>query len=244
MDYLTVVILAGGQGARMQSTQPKVLLLLKDRPMLVRVIETAQLLNPHKIIVITGQQDSLIKTTISKYMPIGSITFVNQPVPLGTGDAVKCCLSEIKDDGPVLILNGDMPLITEQILQNIISIEADAIVLTANFENPTGYGRIICNSRGVIQKIVEEKDCSDEERAITLINTGVYCIHSILLKEFIYKIENDNAQKEYYLTDIIKLLKGRSMHIKTLLLDQSENIYVSGANTPEELAILESYYAS
>jgi UDP-N-acetylglucosamine diphosphorylase/glucosamine-1-phosphate N-acetyltransferase len=241
MDHLTVVILAGGEGKRMQSNLPKVLHLIKNRPMLVRVIETAKLLNPHKIIVVTGKYDSLIKTTLSKYMQLNSITFSNQAEPLGTADAIKSCLPDIIDDGPVLILNGDMPLITEEILRRIVDTQVDALVVTAKFDNPTGYGRIICDSRGFIQKIVEEKDCTDAERTINIINTGIYYIHSMLLKEFIYKIDNDNAQQEYYLTDIIKLLKSRMIPVRTILLNTNENIYVSGVNTPEELSALEAY---
>lgn len=235
MDHLTVVILAGGEGKRMRSNLPKVLHLINNKPMLVRVIETAKLLNPHKIIVVTGKYDALIQTTLAKYMRLGSITFSNQAQPLGTADAIKSCLPDIVDDGQVLILNGDMPLITEQILRKIVNKQVDALVVTAKFDNQSGYGRVICDSRGIIQKIVEEKDCTDAERTINIINTGIYSIHSTILKEFIYKIDNDNAQQEYYLTDIVKLLRTRFINVHTMLLDESENQFVAGVNTPEEL---------
>jgi len=241
MDHLTVTILAAGEGKRMSSNLPKVLHLLKNRPMLVRVIETARLLRPHKLIVITGKHDDLIQNTLKKYMFIKDIIFVKQTNPLGTGDAIKSCLSEYTDDGPVLILNGDMPLINDKILNKLIGNPNDSVLLTANFENPQGYGRIICDNYGELLKIVEEKDCDKDESAIQIINTGVYKIHSLLLKEFIPKIDNDNNQKEYYLTDIIKLLKNRFFPVDTILLSENENIYVSGVNTPEELKALESY---
>jgi UDP-N-acetylglucosamine diphosphorylase/glucosamine-1-phosphate N-acetyltransferase len=241
MDYLTVTILAGGEGKRMRSNLPKVLHLLNGRPMLVRVIETARRLNPHKIIVVTGKFDELIQSTLSKYTKISDITFVKQQVPLGTGDALKACLPEYIDDGPVLILNGDMPLISESILNRLIGSEHDANILTAKFENPQGYGRIICDKYSELLKIVEEKDCDDAERMVNIINTGVYLIHSHLLKEFIPKIDNENGQGEYYLTDIVKLLKNRLINVNAILLDENENIYVSGVNTPEELKALEPY---
>jgi UDP-N-acetylglucosamine diphosphorylase/glucosamine-1-phosphate N-acetyltransferase len=241
MDYLTITILAGGEGKRMNSNLPKVLHLLKDRPMLVRLIETARRLNPHKIIVVTGKFDELIRNTISKYTKISDITFVKQRTPLGTGDALKTCLPEFIDDGPILILNGDMPLINDNILNRLIGSEHDANLLTAKFENPQGYGRIICDKYGEILKIVEEKDCEDAEREVNVINTGVYQIHSHLLKEFIPKIENENSQGEYYLTDIVKLLKNRLINVNAILLDEKENIYVSGVNTQEELKALEPY---
>jgi UDP-N-acetylglucosamine diphosphorylase/glucosamine-1-phosphate N-acetyltransferase len=241
MDHLTVTILAGGEGKRMHSNLPKVLHLLKGKPMLVRVIETARQLMPHKIIVVTGKFDELIQSTISKYTKISDIVFVKQAEPLGTGDALKACILEYIDDGPVLILNSDMPLINENILNRLVGSEYDAALLTAKFENPQGYGRIICDKYGELVKIVEEKDCDETEREVKIINTGIYKIHSHLLKEFIPKIENENSQGEYYLTDIVKLLKNRLIYVNATLLDEKENIYVSGVNTQEELKALEPY---
>jgi UDP-N-acetylglucosamine diphosphorylase/glucosamine-1-phosphate N-acetyltransferase len=241
MDHLTVTILAAGEGKRMCSNLPKVLHLFKNLPMLVRVIETARRLHPHKLIVVTGKHDDLIQNTLKKYTFITDITFVKQINPLGTGDAIKSCLSEYIDDGPVLILNGDMPLINDAILNRLIENPNDSVLLTANFENPRGYGRIVCDNYGELIKIVEEKDCDEKERSIQTINTGVYKIHSLLLKEFIPKIDNDNNQKEYYLTDIFKLLKNRFLHVDTILLSENENVFVSGVNTPEELKALQYY---
>ena len=241
MDHLTVTILAAGEGKRMNSNVPKVLHLLKNRPMLVRVIETARKLSPHKIVVVTGKHDELIQRTVSKYIFIKDVTFVKQAVPLGTGDAIKSCLGEYEDEGPVLILNGDMPLLNDKILNRMMKSISDATVLTAKFDNPTGYGRIISDAYGDLIQIVEEKDCSDEEKQMNIVNTGVYKIHSHILKEFIPKIINDNSQKEYYLTDIVKLLKNRFIPVDTILVGESENVFVSGVNTQEELMALEPY---
>lgn len=245
MDFLTVTILAAGKGKRMQSNLPKVLHMFKGKPMLVRIIETVRQLEPQKIIIVTGKYHNIIQSYLLKYMRIGDITFVQQSEPKGTGHAIFCCLPEYKDNEKVLIVNGDMPLMNTETLRKIVDSDSDVAVLTASFENPTGYGRAIINKRGDLLEIIEEKDCSDSEKLITLINTGIYCIHSLYLNEFIPKIGNENTQQEYYLTDIIKLLKNRFIQIKTIQLSENENLYVSGVNTKEELTELEaSVYAS
>uniref|UniRef100_A0A6C0B8F5 UDP-N-acetylglucosamine diphosphorylase n=1 Tax=viral metagenome TaxID=1070528 RepID=A0A6C0B8F5_9ZZZZ len=239
MNSLTVTILAGGEGKRMQSSLPKVLHLFKGKPMLVRIVETVRQLEPTKIIIVTGKFHDIIQACLLKYIRINDITFVQQPEPKGTGHAILCCLPDYKDAEKVLIVNGDMPLMNYETLKKIVEQDSDISVLTANFENPTGYGRAIINKRGDLLQIIEEKDCSDSEKSITLINTGIYCIHSIYLNEFIPKIDNENAQQEYYLTDIIKLLKNRFIPVKTIQLEKNENIYVSGVNTKNELTQLE-----
>ena len=241
MDNLIVTIMAAGEGKRMNSNLPKVLHMIKNKPMLVRVIETARLLNPVKLIVVVGKHKDLIQTTLSKYISLNDIIFVEQSEALGTGDAIKSCLLEYADNGPVLILNGDMPLITLDILKKVTNCESDASIITAKFENPSGYGRVFTTRNGRVLKIIEEKDCSEIEKENNIINTGIYCIHSVFLKEFIPKINNSNAQKEYYLTDVIKLMNQRLIPVQSILLDENENIFVSGVNTPEELANLETY---
>jgi UDP-N-acetylglucosamine diphosphorylase/glucosamine-1-phosphate N-acetyltransferase len=239
-DNLVITILAAGEGKRMMSNIPKVLHLFDGKPMLARIIETSLLLNPKKIQVITGKHDELIKKTLREYLDTTSLQFVNQSIPLGTGDAIKCCLPFYDDGVRVLILNGDMPLINNTILENFIENDYAASILVAKFENATGYGRIIYDDVDEFIGIVEEKDCTDEERNIKIINSGLYLIDGDLLREFVPKITNDNAQKEYYLTDIVKLMKnGRNVSVKTHLLKEEENKYISGVNTPEELKNLE-----
>jgi UDP-N-acetylglucosamine diphosphorylase/glucosamine-1-phosphate N-acetyltransferase len=241
MENLIVTILAAGEGKRMNSNLPKVLHTIKNKPMLVRVIETARLLNPAKLIVVVGKHKDLIQTTLSKYIRLNDITFVEQKEALGTGDAIKCCLPEYADNGPVLILNGDMPIITLDILKKVTDSECDASIITAKFENPGGYGRVFTTRNGMVLKIVEEKDCNDIEKENNIINTGIYCIHTLFLKEFIPKIDKENVQKEYYLTDVIKFMNQRFIPVQSILLDSTENIFVSGVNTPEELANLINY---
>jgi UDP-N-acetylglucosamine diphosphorylase/glucosamine-1-phosphate N-acetyltransferase len=241
MDRLTITILAGGEGKRMNSNLPKVLHEVKKKPMLVHIINTARLLNPEQIIVVTGKYNDLIQKTLMKFISVSDILFVVQKTPLGTGDAVKCCLPYYSDEDLVLILNGDTPFISVGIINKLINSSKDASMLVAKFENPNGYGRTFCRRNGDVIKIVEQKDCTEEETKHPIINTGIYCIHSTFLKEFIPKIDNDNAQREYYLTDIVKTMSARFIPICSILLEESENILITGVNTQEELAILNNY---
>jgi UDP-N-acetylglucosamine diphosphorylase/glucosamine-1-phosphate N-acetyltransferase len=240
MDNLVVTILAGGQGKRMRSDIPKVLHLFKEKPMLARIIETVRELNPKKIIIITGKFHQLIIQTLSKYIDVFGLVFVKQPEALGTGNAIKCCLDEYDSNDKVLILNGDTPLITSTILQGFIEDSRGSCnVLTARFENPFGYGRIIYDKDGDFIGIIEEKDCSEVQKTINVINGGIYYIDGFILKQFVPLISNNNVQKEYYLTDIVKIVKNKSWNvIDTVLLDESETRYISGVNTPEELETL------
>lgn len=241
---LVVTILAAGEGKRMNSAIPKVLHTFKDIPILVRIINTVIQLAPDRIIVITGRHHDLIIETLRQYIDVDIITFVRQLETLGTGDAIKSCLPCYNKDDNVLIINGDMPLISTEILENFIihSYESCSImnILVAKFDNPTGYGRIINNMTDQFVKIVEEKDCSEEERKIQIVNSGLYFFSANILLEYIPKIENNNSQKEYYLTDIVKIVKSDiDIHINTFLIKECDNKYISGVNTPDELFDLE-----
>jgi bifunctional UDP-N-acetylglucosamine pyrophosphorylase/glucosamine-1-phosphate N-acetyltransferase len=240
MNNLIVTILAGGEGKRMRSDIPKVLHLFKEKPMLAKIIDTVRELNPKKIIIVTGKFHPVIIQTLSKYIDIFGLVFVKQPEPLGTGNAIKCCLDEYEHDDKVLILNGDTPLITSSILQKFIQgSRGSCNVLAAKFDNPFGYGRIIYDKDGDFTGIVEEKDCSESQKKINIINGGIYYIHGFILKQFIPFISNNNVQKEFYLTDIVKTVKDKSWNvISSFILDESEIQYISGVNTPEELELL------
>jgi UDP-N-acetylglucosamine diphosphorylase/glucosamine-1-phosphate N-acetyltransferase len=237
MSDLVVTILAAGEGKRMNSNIPKVLYLFHNKPMLVNVIETSMALLPKRIIVITGKYDELIKSTLSKYINIENIQFVIQKQPLGTGDAIKSCLPSYNDGEKVLILNGDMPNITKELLKKFIDRIDPFVVLVAKLSNPTGYGRIVYNNN-IFMEIVEEKDCTEIQRTINIINSGLYYIDSELLQQYIPMITNKNMQKEYYLTDIVNLA-NQNMNIKTFLINENENKYIQGVNTQEELRLLE-----
>ena len=243
MTNLIVTILAGGNGTRMRSEHPKVLHLFEGKPMLTRIVETACELNPERIIIITGKHHDKIvdsvKRTISETM-IDKIIYVQQPIAQGTGDAIKCCLKEYKKENKVLILNGDTPKITSSILETFIShSKGSCNILCAKLENPYGYGRIYQNQLGEVEGIIEEKDCTYIQKHIKMINTGIYYIQANLLLTFIPLITNNNKKKEYYLTDIVKLIKNNSWDvIHAVKINESSNKYIMGVNNPEELLAL------
>uniref|UniRef100_A0A6C0DCH9 UDP-N-acetylglucosamine diphosphorylase n=1 Tax=viral metagenome TaxID=1070528 RepID=A0A6C0DCH9_9ZZZZ len=237
MSELVVTILAAGEGKRMNSNIPKVLHLFHNKPMLVNVIEASMTLQPKRIIVITGKYDELIKSTLSKYINIENIQFVIQKQPLGTGDAIKSCLPLYNDNEKILILNGDMPNITKELLKKFIDRNDPFVVLVAKLANPTGYGRIVYNNN-IFVEIIEEKDCTELQRIIDIVNSGLYYIDSEILQQYIPMITNENKQKEYYLTDIVNLA-NQNMSIKTFLINENENKYIQGVNTQEELRLLE-----
>jgi UDP-N-acetylglucosamine diphosphorylase/glucosamine-1-phosphate N-acetyltransferase len=239
-NKLIITILAAGEGKRMNSDIPKVLHMFKDKPMLARIVQSASSLNPQKIIIVTGKHHILIRDTLTRYIDINSVHFVNQQVPNGTGDAIKTCLPLYHGDSLSLILNGDMPLINKTLLEKFIENSYQANILVAKFENPTGYGRIVYDSNREFTEIVEEKDCTEEQRKINVINSGIYLIDSKLLKKYVPMIDNNNAQKEYYLTDIVKLIKQNTdISIDTYLIEKDENKFISGVNTQLELTKLE-----
>ena len=239
---LTVCILAGGLGKRMNSTLPKVCHLFKNRPMIVHVIYNALELKAEKIIIITGKYNEIIQETIKKYIDIelfSKLLFVEQNEPLGTGHAVKCSLKEYNIDENVLILNGDTPNLSNKLLSKFVNDNSINKLLISEIDNPCGYGRIIMNNKNEIQKIVEEKDASEEEKKINKINSGIYLIQSKYLLEFIPLIQNNNKSNEYYLTDIIEIMINHKINIYGYLIDKKDNNLILGVNTIEQLNNLE-----
>ena len=254
MSNLVVTIMAAGEGKRMNSDIPKVLHLFKYAPMLVRIVTEVSKLNPIKIIIITGKFDKLIKNTLIDYLNDNiytKITFVNQEIANGTGGAIKSSLDKYEDNDKVLILNGDMPLIKLSLLQKIINSKINTLLVT-NLENPTGYGRILYSD--IDNKFIgirEEKDCSVEEKLIKTVNAGIYYFNSSVLKKYIPMITNDNAQNEYYLTDIVKVIckdnlseenTSNNIELNTFLLGENNRYQILGVNTKEELEELEEKY--
>jgi dTDP-glucose 4,6-dehydratase len=234
-----VLIMAGGLGKRMNSELPKVLHLLKEKPLIVHVIETALKINPIKIGIIVGKYRNIIQETINQYLKDTSkIEYIIQPDALGTGHAIMCCkdfLSNYKNSS-VTILSGDVPLIKSETLERLNTSlnNCEATILINKLDNPYGYGRIIVD-RDQFVKIVEEKDCSKEERKVDLVNSGIYSVKSNTILNNISKITNNNKQNEYYLTDIFNFIDKKSIDLVYL-----ENKYeVMGVNTPEQLLSLE-----
>lgn len=240
---LHVLILAGGLGKRMKSDLPKVLHKLNGIPMLVRVIETAKLLSPKTFYLVVGKYEPIIRETLEKYMSLENIIFVRQTVALGTGHAVQCALPEftkLNRDDKVLILSGDVPLLKEDSMRSLITKDP-VTLLTTKYDDPTGYGRIVTNSAKQFIKIVEQKDCNNEQKNIQMINAGVYAFEVGVLCDHLPKIDNNNAQQEYYLTDIFEIiLRDDQVVIDSIELPKYKNIELVGINTKEQLEELEN----
>lgn len=234
-----IVILAAGQGKRMFSNTPKVLHPLAGKPLLEHVLNTANEVAPgSRPIVIFGHQGEIVQQRLLNKQ----IEWVEQTVQAGTGHAVLQALPKIASDSRVLILYGDVPLISTKTIDRLLAAtpETEIGILTAILLNPTGYGRMIRNSQNEIVGIVEEKDATLEQRRIQEINTGIYVIPASLLQQWLPTLENNNAQKEYYLTDIITLAAKNHIHIHSVQPEVVEEI--AGVNDRLQLATLERFY--
>lgn len=233
-----VVILAAGQGKRMYSNLPKVLHHLAGKPMLMHVIATAKAVAPESNpVIIYGHQGELVRQTL-QYL---ELDWAKQEEQLGTGHAVQQALPFIQDDAHVLILSGDVPLISVDTLGELIKrTPKNALgMLTASLANPAGYGRIK-RDRNKVTGIVEEKDATDAERKITEVNAGIYYAPATLLKKWLPILKNNNAQGEYYLTDIIANAVQENIEIHTFQPERLDEI--SGVNSRMQLANLERSY--
>lgn len=230
----TVIILAAGKGTRMRSKLPKVLQPLAGQPLLGHVIQTAKQLQAQNIITIYGHGGDLVKDAFSHEQ----IQWVEQAEQLGTGHAVQVTLPILPQDGISLILYGDVPLVRQQTLEQLIAVSSKTGIgmITLTVDNPTGYGRIV-RENGQIQAIVEHKDASDAQRQIQEINTGIYCVSNAKLHEWLPKLSNNNAQGEYYLTDIVEMAVAEGLEIASIQPEQA--FEVEGVNDRIQLAALE-----
>lgn len=243
----TVIIMAGGLGKRMGSELPKVVHPVKGVPMIVRILRS---LPPDvRILVVVGKYKDIIQATIREYMDV-DIEYVIQDPPLGTGHAIACCLPQIHHDSRIVVLSGDVPLIRRETIEMMIkgvsekgSPDDNAMpflrVLTMNAEDPTGYGRIITDHEGYLVKIVEHKDCSPEELTCKVVNCGIYAFSGYFAHHFIPLIQNENAQHEYYLTDIVELATSARIIVEMCPIGDDERHTVRGINTLDELLIVE-----
>ena len=241
MNNLLVVIMAGGMGKRMNSSLPKVLHKINNEPMLVKIIKEVEKLNPKKILVIAGVYLNTIKEHLSKYLDINTIEFVLQSQALGTGHAVKCCSSIFNDNSNTntLILSGDTPLISNTLLNAFFNDFNNIKIMTTYLEKPYGYGRIKENNHK-FDKIIEEKDCNNDEKLIKKVNCGIYFIKTKLLYEYLPLLKNNNMQKEFYLTDIVEIIKNEEkIDIESYIVPFDKQMEVKGVNTVEELCNLE-----
>lgn len=239
MKSLTAVILAAGLGKRMKSKQAKVLHPLAGRPMVTYPVERAQGLGIDKIVVVVGHQAERVKEVLAPY----NVEGVHQVYSRGTGDAAlqtREVLTRIH--GPILVLNGDAPLITEQTLKRLIKTHeaerATLTLLTAVLSEPEGYGRVIRDRSGQIRKVMEEKDATPSEQAIREINTGFYIVDKAFLFDALESLKTDNSQGEYYLTDIVAA--AAKQHVRLAAVRLNEDVEeVMGINTRMDLALAE-----
>lgn len=218
---LAAIILAAGKGTRMKSSLPKVLQPLAGSPLAAYPIQSSQHLGCSPIVMVVGHQSELVQETFSAQ----DILFVEQAQQLGTAHAVQMAQPVLKDfSGTLLLLCGDVPLLRQETLQQLLTEhqQAGAVVsvLTAKIENPTGYGRIIRNG-DCVDRIVEEKDTTDEEKKVQEINTGLYALEAPLAFELLAQIGNQNSQGEYYLTDIISLARELGHKVTASILNDS-----------------------
>ena len=235
---LQVVILAAGQGTRMKSKLPKVLHPLAGKPFLEYVLDSALALGAQQIQVVVGHGAELVKDRLSSY----SIDWVEQTEQLGTGHAVAQALPAIDDDSVVLVLYGDVPLTSTETLQELLSqVDSNTLgLLTVKLSNPKGYGRIVRDSSGNVRAIVEEKDASEEQRKIDEGNTGILAVSGRKLKDWLPRLSSDNAQGEYYLTDIIAMAVADGMQVTAVAAKTEEE--VQGINSRQQQATLERWY--
>jgi bifunctional UDP-N-acetylglucosamine pyrophosphorylase/glucosamine-1-phosphate N-acetyltransferase len=234
---LHVIVLAAGEGKRMKSAKPKVLMPLAGRPMLAHVLDTARALQPARIHLVFGHFGEQVRAALTD---LGDLTWVHQAEQRGTGHAVKLAMPAVPEDARVLILYGDVPLIRDDTLRNLLAIEAPLAALVTQLENPYGYGRVVRDGIGRVRAIVEEKDCTPEQRAITWINSGILVADARRLRVWLNNITDANAQGEYYLTDVFAQASEESEPAEASLCIHPQEVF--GANDPWQLAALERLY--
>lgn len=231
---MNIVILAAGQGKRMHSNLPKVLHPLAGKPLLAHVIDSARRLSPQTLCLVYGHGGDAVRATLDA----PDLAWALQEPQLGTGHAVQQALPFLKGDGTTLILYGDVPLIRSETLERLLHAAQDALaILTVELSDPGGYGRIVRNDAGQVIRIVEQKDSTPDERRIREINTGIMAMPSARLGEWLDRLSNNNAQKEYYLTDIVGRAIAAGVPIRTA--NPKNEWEVLGVNSKVQLAELE-----
>ena len=233
---LAVIILAAGKGKRMFSDLPKVLHVIGSQPMLAHVLNTAKELDPYQRIVVYGHGGETVRNAFSQD---SAMAWVEQSEQLGTGHAVAQTLHLFSDEALVLVLYADVPLLRSETLRPLISSAQNGKLglLTVNLENPTGYGRIIRDSAGKVLRIIEENDANAEQRCIREVNTGILAAPARYLKAWVKTLQNDNAQSEYYLTDIIEMAVIDHVEVETHIAVEAAQ--VQGVNNRLQLAEME-----
>jgi UDP-N-acetylglucosamine diphosphorylase/glucosamine-1-phosphate N-acetyltransferase len=237
---VSVIILAAGLGTRMKSDKAKVLHEIQGRPMIAHVLSAACEVAGEDVIVVVGHQAQRVKEACLKVNPV---SFAFQKEQKGTGHAVLCALPEIKETAKnIIILCGDVPLLKADTIRTLIAEHIyenrDLSLLAVALENPTGYGRVVVNNQRELTRIVEEADATADEKAISIVNSGIYCVSKDFLRSSLQQIRPDNVQGEFYLTDIIQVGHAMGKHIGVFVGPNSEE--VSGVNSIADLQAVES----
>jgi bifunctional UDP-N-acetylglucosamine pyrophosphorylase/glucosamine-1-phosphate N-acetyltransferase len=231
---LHVVILAAGEGKRMKSALPKVLQAIAGRPMLAHVVDAARALRPAAVHVVYGHGGDAVRAAFADQP---GLEWAEQDRQLGTGHAVRQAMPKVPDGAQVLVLYGDVPLITAETLQRLLAAPGRLAVLVADLDDPTGYGRVERDAEGRVARIVEEKDADDAQKRIRTINTGIIAAESTALKRWLEALRNDNAQGEYYLTDVFA--QAAAEFSAAEMVHVADPLETEGANDPWQLARLE-----
>ena len=240
---LDVLILAAGLGTRMRSNCAKVLHKADGRPLINHVCRTAAALSPEKIYIVIGHQAEEVRKAVLEQFGENDVVFVEQKQQLGTGDAVNSAREFLEGrDSTILILSGDVPLIRPETLKGLIQQHhthrnTACTILTVNQSDPAGYGRVVRGPGGAFERIVEQKDATDTEREIREINAGIYCFNTSRLFDALKNVRNENAQGEYYLTDVPALLNAAGEEVAIFLHSDSREI--EGVNNRRQLADIE-----
>jgi len=233
---LHVVILAAGEGKRMKSRKPKVLMPLAGRPLLAHVLDTARALSPATVHIVYGHAGEQVRTA---FAADADIEWVEQAERLGTGHALEQALVHIPDGARVLVLYGDVPLLRADTLAPLVAADGLAVLATV-LENPYGYGRVLRDAEGRVTGVVEEKDADAAQRAIRLVNTGILAGEAGALRGWIGRLERNNAQGEYYLTDVFAMAAAEGRAAACIECD--DPVEAAGANNPLQLTELEEQH--
>ena len=247
---LVVIIMAGGLGKRMNSEIPKVLHKIAGIPLISNILlklkQLRKFYNLEKIMIVVGKYRQIIEETINSFLDLDmlNIQYIEQQEPLGTGHAIQCCRSELLKytSSNVLILSGDVPLITSTLMLKMLNDLNKIRIAVTSLDNSTGYGRIV-EQNDKFNKIVEEKDCNETEITIKKVNCGLYAINCEILCHYLPYLKNNNSQNEYYLTDIIEIIKCEEhVDVEMCEISRDTQYEIMGVNTLQQLEELENIY--